>query len=163
MDSQQRNQAAFVGAVAGAILGGIARFLVAISFVMYVHNWGSGWWGPEIATEEYVLAAISGAIGIGIGALSGATCQPVAGAASGAGLSACCCIGLVVVPAHIALGMSERGKMDGFESPLILAGMVAMTLAGAFAGGVGGMVGRWYHQRRAADRGERSPDELPSE
>lgn len=131
---------AFVGFVAGAIAGAVARFAVALAFIIYVSRWGGKWWGD--GTDMWFGAFVSALIGVGAGGLAGFTCRPVLGAVLGALLSGGSCFALFVVPAELMIGMSHPGGFDRVETVEVLYGFAAMTLAGALAGFIGATLGR---------------------
>jgi hypothetical protein len=131
-----------VGALVGAVSGAVLRFLVAVSFLYYVYHWGGPWWGKgETELHEYRFTFVSAGIGLVIGGIAGATCRPVLAALLGAVLSAGCCAGLFVVPVGTLIKMSGPNTWDRVETLEILGGLLAMTVAGGLAGGIGATVG----------------------
>lgn len=128
------------GAIAGAVICGIARTVVALGFLFYVSRWGGKWW--DGAGSMFLASIISGIIGAGIGALAGSTCKPLLGALIGAGLSGGTCFGLFVLPTELMIGMSHPGGFDRIETVEVFGGFVAMILAGGFSGALGAAIGK---------------------
>lgn len=135
-----------IGTLAGAILGGLFRFLVAIAFLHYVKGHDT-WWGAEISDEEYHLTWVSAFIGMAIGCISGGTCRPKWGFILGAILSAGFCFGLFACPACAGIEISEGvGGKDELKLQVIM-GLFAMTVAGGLAGGIGATFGHICSKR----------------
>ena len=133
------------GAVAGAVIGAIARFAVALAFIYYVSHWGGKWWTG--AEDMFLAAFISGLIGVVVGGLAGWTCKPLVGMVIGAVLSGGTCFGLFVLPAELMIGMSHPGGIDRVETLEVIVGFLAMVIAGAMAGGIGAAIGRRARSR----------------
>jgi hypothetical protein len=124
----------------GALLGAAARSAVAIGFLFYVHHWGGPWWqGTELA---YGAVLLSAALGLVVGAVAGISCRPVLGAILGGLLSAGSCFLLFVVPAEVAISYSSSNEPHTREKVEVVFGLLAMTIAGAAAGGLGAAYGR---------------------
>lgn len=128
------------GAIAGAVLMAVARFVVALVFLNYVGRYGGQWWSG--AQDMWLGALVSALIGLPIGALAGWTCRPAWGMAIGAALSGGACLALFVVPAELMIGMSHPGGYDRIEAIVVVYGFAGMILAGAIAGGAGAAIGR---------------------
>src|SRR4051812_15645085 len=75
---QTRRSNPLLGGLVGALIGGVARLVVALSFLHYVSHRG-GWWrgaGEELSG----LVIISAVVGLVAGGAGGATCRPTLGA-----------------------------------------------------------------------------------
>jgi hypothetical protein len=128
-----------VGTVPGAAFCGIARAGASAAFFYYASQfWGGGGWEGAI-----VPALISGMIGFSIGAVAGWTCHPLMGAAIGGASSGSSCLCLFVVPAELTIALSHPGGIDRVETLKAIGGFVAMTVAGAIAGGLGAAIGKY--------------------
>lgn len=128
------------GFLAGAALGALFRFLVGIGFVFYLIHWGNLF--KDMNEDGYWFALVSAAIGSVIGGSAAATCRPITGALIGGVLSACSCIGLVFLPWGVAASALARENYP-FRAVLmeLTGGLVAMTIVGALAGGIGARIG----------------------
>jgi len=129
------------GAIAGAVIAAVMRFVVAIGFVYYVSHWGGQWWGKDGNEPLYLMAIVSGLIGLPVGGLAGWTCKPILGALIGGVLSACFCGVFFVLPAEFMIGMSHPGGFDRVEVFEVIIGFVAMIIAGVVSGALGAAIG----------------------
>jgi hypothetical protein len=126
-----------IGFAAGAALGALLRLLVGLAFVYCVQLLSN-----EDASELYLLAFASAVIGLFVGGAGGVTCKPKLGATIGASLSGVACVGLVLMPAGLAaLATAKPSDRIGPVALGFIGGLIAMTIAGAVAGGVGAWVG----------------------
>jgi hypothetical protein len=134
-----------VGGVVGAILGTVGRLAVAVSFLIYVSNWGGPFFRNEgrVNTTGLFVSLISAGFGLVAGGIGGCTCRPLMGAAIGGSLSGMFCLGLFVLPINVLISMSGGGAIDYSEDKAaITTGLLAMTLVGVIAGGLGAAVGK---------------------
>jgi hypothetical protein len=122
------------GAVAGALVGGLARGAVVLL------NFGTrpGGFVP--------FALPSATIGLLVGGIAGAFCRPLLGAVVGAVLSG------VVFELFMTAGASMLGYFNpqrgtDFMAETLIYGL-EMAVAGALAGGVGGLIGKLAHPSR---------------
>lgn len=119
-----------VGAVVGAVLGGVGRGALAVFHVR------------ELSQEMIPVVLIVAAIGIAVGALAGMTGRPVLGAAVGAALSAVAYLG--TLPVALFMQFLEVGRA---------ASLAEVLGVGALAGALGGAAGRVAARRRPGGRG----------
>jgi hypothetical protein len=104
-----------LGAMVGAVLGGIGRGALAAFHVR------------ELNRDTTLVVLVVAAIGVVVGALSGMTGRPVWGAVVGAALSAV--VYLATLPAAIFMQTIQVGR-----APSLLEVLVVGTLVGALAG-----------------------------
>lgn len=141
------------GALVGAAVGAAGRLAVALGFVYYVFNWGGPFFRQsegmsfgELPAASPAMAGtflLSAGLGAFAGGVGGATCRPGLGAVIGALLSGGVCLVLFVLPANLMIGLSGGGVTDCTEDKTAIAvALVAMTLVGAVAGGLGAAAGR---------------------
>jgi hypothetical protein len=141
-----------LGGTVGAILGGVSRLAVALSFLYYVLNWGGPFFRQQGGVsfidivsgyERWPMLLLSTCLGLVAGGVGGATCRPLRGAAIGGGISGLFCVGLFVVPSNLAIGLSGGGVTDySADQGAIAVGLLGMIVAGALAGGIGALAGQ---------------------
>jgi hypothetical protein len=64
------------------------------------------------------------------------------GAVIGGGLSGAFCLGLLILPANLAMDLIGGHKDYSMDRSTIAVGLLAMIFVGAFAGGAGAAVGK---------------------
>lgn len=116
-----------MGFLVGALIGAVGRFAVAFGWALAV-------WPTHTAVDNLIFGLVSGAIGVVVGGAGGVTCKPILGSLLAAALSGSSCY-LALLPLGLGHGTPEAAY-DWFWPALI--GMIGV---GAFAGGVGAMVG----------------------
>lgn len=121
------------GAAVGALVGGVGRASVVLISVGLVGNHG------PLAGAVAVLAMASGAIGLLVGAIAGATGKPLLGAFIGAILSGAVFELFMCACASLLGSFNQRAGADFLSHTLIYG--LEMAAAGALAGGIGGWVG----------------------
>jgi hypothetical protein len=144
-----------VGAVVGALLGTVGRFVVAGSFLYYVSNWGGPFFRNQGKMSPTLLfgSGISAGLGLVVGGIAGYTCRPLLGALIGGSLSGLFCAGLFVLPANTLISMSGGGAIDYSEDKTAISlGFLAMIFVGMLAGGLGGAVGKIMRIKAESDR-----------
>lgn len=116
-----------IGGLVGALLGALIRGGITLFHLREGEAFG-------------VLGSLpSAGIGFLCGAIAGATCRAWLGAIIGAVLSAGV-FGLFVIPfAYLFAQFNAAEKVTEFTWPLF----IQKAIAGAVAGGVGALVGRW--------------------
>jgi hypothetical protein len=155
--SKSNSTSPLLGGAVGAMIGGVGRFLVAVSFVYYM-QWGKQG-GPQapggVSFFDVLFSVFSGqkgssiffisaSLGVVVGGIAGSTCRPILGAAIGAGLSGLFCTFLVVLPWTLAFQLFPiPNRDDSALKTTITVGLLAMILVGAIAGGLGAAAGKW--------------------
>jgi hypothetical protein len=150
------------GALVGALTGAVARFAVTASCI---GSLSQGRWlhSDDGLALALILGIVSAFLGVIVGGVAGATCNPARGSLLGAVLSAGFFLGLCVLPGELAMGYSgqsgftwEGWNRNRDEGLMLLLGIIPMTVAGAIAGGAGAFVGS---RRRTTER-ERAFDDI---
>ena len=115
-----------LGAVVGAVLGGIGRGALA---AFYLH---------ELNRDTTLVVLVAAAIGIVVGALAGMTGRPVWGAVVGAALSAA--VYLTTLPVALFMQGIQVGRP---------ASLVEVLVVGALVGALAGAAGHVARRRRS--------------
>jgi len=121
-DETKRPSGRRVGLLVGASLGAVTRFIAAVSYNYYLFNWGGPWFrgnaqGSDVVIMILVPSLVSAALGLIVGGVAGATCNPRWGTLLGALLSGGIYLGLCVLPTELGLAMnaSQQGGNWGWE------------------------------------------------
>lgn len=145
MDSERPSSALgigniLIGGLVGALTGAFFRFSVAVAVAFLFPKFMGRGEDEGVVFQElflHVVPIISALVGLVVGGIAGASCRPILGILFGAILSAGCCLGMGVFP---ALTLAQGDESFAF----LVAGLAAMTIAGAVAGGIGAWAGRSF-------------------